>query len=119
MRIKAIHFVLALNPRLLIVYLCAPLWQVVEVLRGTAEVLHSVRVIAIRPIMFLVQNGAEGRLVAIKQKLVEGQVPLKLVEILLETLLSHNLFKEGAALCLEGQRVVPLQFFVQGRDLLV
>jgi hypothetical protein len=57
--ILAIHLLLALNPALLVIYLAAPFRQIIEVLRGSSEVLHSVSVIAIRPIVLFIKNRAK------------------------------------------------------------
>lgn len=64
--ILAIHLLLALNPALLVIYLAAPFRQIIEVLRGSSEVLHSVSVIAIRPIVLFIKNWAKWSFVAIE-----------------------------------------------------
>jgi hypothetical protein len=58
-RVETIHFVFTFDPRLLVVDLRAPLRYIVEVLRWSAEVLHAVRVVAVRPIVLLIQYGAK------------------------------------------------------------
>lgn len=68
-----------LNPALLVVDLSAPLWQVVKVLRGSSEVLHAMRVVAVGPVVLLIEDWAEGSFVAVQQELMQGEVPLELV----------------------------------------
>jgi len=46
-RVVAVHFVFALDPRLFIFELVAPLWNIIKVLWGSTEVLHSVRIVAV------------------------------------------------------------------------
>lgn len=64
-RVLAVHFVFAFDPGLLVVDLIAPLGEVEVVLGRPAEILHAVGVVAVRPIMLLVEDGTEGRFVAI------------------------------------------------------
>lgn len=66
MTVHAIHFVFTFNPRFLIVDLLTPIGQVVEILRRPSEILHPVRVIAVTPVVFLVEDWAETRLVAVE-----------------------------------------------------
>ena len=78
-RVLAIHFVFALDPGLFVVDLTAPLWQVEVVLRRPAEVLHSVGVVAVRPVVLLVEDRAEACLVAVEQEVVDRKFALHLV----------------------------------------
>lgn len=58
-RVQTVHLVLALDPRLLVVNLRAPLGQIIEVLWGPPEILHPVRVITIRPIVLFIEDWTE------------------------------------------------------------
>lgn len=59
MRVGTVHFVFAFDPRLLIVDVTAPLGYIVEVLGRSTEILHPMSVIAVRPIMFFIQDWTE------------------------------------------------------------
>lgn len=79
MRVLAVHFVFAFDPRLLVIDLIAPFGQIEVVLGRAAEILHAMRVVAVRPIVLFVQDGAKRCFVAVEQKLVDRQVTFKLV----------------------------------------
>lgn len=59
MRVETVHFVFTFDPRLLIVDLGAPLREVIEVLRRSTEVLHTMGIVAVGPVMFFIENGAK------------------------------------------------------------
>jgi hypothetical protein len=65
-RVKTVHFVFTFDPGLFVIYLSAPLWQVVKVLWGSTEVLHTVSIVTVGPVMLLVQDWAERCFVAIQ-----------------------------------------------------
>lgn len=54
-----------------------------------------------------------------QQELVQGEIALQLVQVLLETLLTHYLFQKRTSFRLQRQRVVPLQLFIKRLDLFV
>lgn len=70
MRVATVHFVFAVHPGLFIVDLLAPLRLVVIMLGGPSEVLHPMRVVAVAPIVFFIENGAERRFVRVEQELL-------------------------------------------------
>ena len=55
----AVHFPFAVHPAVLLVKLGAPLWVVAVLLRRPAEVLHAVRVVAVRPVVLFIQDWTE------------------------------------------------------------
>lgn len=54
-----------------------------------------------------------------QQELVQGEIALQLVQVLLETLLTHYLFQKRTSFRLQRQRVVPLQLFIKWLDLFI
>ena len=80
--------------------------------RRSPEVLLSMGIVTIGPLVLLVYNGAEARLVAVDHELLETHLLLVRLQVLTEAALVHQVPDSATLLGREGQRINLLLLFV-------
>jgi hypothetical protein len=114
--VLAVQVFRTLVPVAIVLYESA-LVEVVHVEVGwSAEVLLAVGVVALRPLVLLVDEWAETRFVGINHELVQIHGLLVVVQVLREPFVGHQISHCGALLGTERQGVDLLLFFIQGLD---
>lgn len=86
---------------------------VLENVRRSPEILLSVSIVAITPLMLLVNQGTEGSLVAIDHEFFEGQDSLEFIQIDLESPIIDELPHVRALFGVKWQRINFLLFLVE------
>ena len=82
MAVLAVQVIATSLPAPILAYVLASLWVVVKRIRGSSEILLSVGIITLRPLMvLLVHQRAEGSLITVEHKLFVGQFILKFVKV--------------------------------------
>ena len=113
MRILAVEEVGALVPATVVCHVRAFLEVTEEQMRGSSEILLPVSVVALRPLVLLIDVRTETRLVRVDHEFFETHGFLVLVQVHRELPLRHQITHRAALLGGERQRVNLLLFFVQ------
>jgi len=80
--VLAVQVIAASLPAAILAYVLASLWVVVKRIRGPSEILLSMGVITLRPLMMLlIHQRAEGSLITVEHKLFVSQFVLKFFKI--------------------------------------
>ena len=112
MGVLTIKLLVALVPVAVLSYVGAFLGVIKVHVRRPSKVLLSVSVIALRPLVLLVDVGTEAGLITVDHKLLCFHLAFVRIKILGELFLSHQGTNCRAFLCIEGQRINLLLLFI-------
>lgn len=112
MGVLTLKVVFALLPASVVVDFRAPLWIVEVAVGRSSEVLLAMRVVALTPLVFLVDAGAKRGLVAVEHELLQRHLSVQLVQIKGESTVLHQVPHYLALLGRVRKRVVFLLLLI-------